>query len=138
MHAKISMFVNCCRRDIANLGVIYRAVTRRGPSKLWDFFQLDTSARRTSPRWNFHRFRVLDPYRSLQRDYINRSALGFVSLFNLLPDCVFINGEEKLPISVKSFQSKLTSLLRFVCGINERWQELFCSRQLLTGHVLHT
>ena len=27
----------CSRRDIANLGIIYRAVTRRGPKKLWKF-----------------------------------------------------------------------------------------------------
>ena len=95
-----------------NSGIIYRAVTRRGPNKLWKFFTLDTVARRSSPRWNFHRYQVADTYRSLHRDYVNRSTLGYVAIFNLLPDVVFVFDDEKLPISVQSFQTNLTRLLR--------------------------
>ena len=125
------------RRDIANLGVIYRAVLRRGPKKLWKFFALDSTSRRTSPRFSFHRYQVLDSYRELHRDYINRSTLGYVSVFNLLPDACFIMDGEQLPISVKTFQQNLTNLLRFVCRIDDGWQDLFSPRLPLTGHLLH-
>ena len=127
----------CARRDIANLGIIFRAVTRRGPKKLWPFFTLDNASRRSSPRWRFHRFQVADTYRALNRDYINRSTLGYIGIFNLLPDVVFVDEDGHLPISVQSFQRNLTRLLRTVSVSEILWQELFSPRSPLVGHVLH-
>ena len=126
------------RRDIANLGVVYRPVLRRGPRKLWPFFTLDNSSRRSSPRFSFHRYQVLDRYRELHRDHINRSTLGYISIFNALPDACFVMEGEQLPISVKAFQQNLTRLLRLVCRIDDGWQELFSPRLPLTGHLLHS
>ena len=126
----------CARRDISNLGIIYRALTRRGPKKLWNLFHLDTQVRRTSPRWQIHRYQARDDYRCLHREYLNRSTFGYVSVFNLLPDAVFVFGDEKLPISVKCFQQNLTRLLRFVSGIEDCWYELFSPRAALSSHLL--
>ena len=78
-----------------------------------------------------------DRYRELHRDYINRSTLGYISVFNILPDCVFVVAGEKLPISVKDFQHNLTCLLRFVSSIDDNWHELFSPRMPLVGHLLH-
>jgi len=135
--AKCNLAPLSCRRDIANLGVIYRAVIRRGPKLLWKFFTLDAGSRRTSPRFSFHKYQVRDRYRELHRDYINRSTLGYISVFNILPDCVFVMAGEKLPISVKDFQHNLTCLLRFVSSIDDNWHELFSPRMPLVGHLLH-
>ena len=125
------------RRDIANSGVVYRAVLRRCPKKLHKFFVLDTSVLRSSPRFSFHKYQVSDPYRELHRDYVNRSTLGYISIFNLLPDVCFVMDGEQLPISVKAFQQNLTSLLRLACRVDDGWQQLFSSRLPLTGHLLH-
>ena len=101
-----------CRRDISNLGIIYRAITKRGPKKLWKFFKLDNTSRRTSPRWNFHRYQISDVYRNLHRDYINRSTFGYIQVFNLLPDVVFMMEGEQIAISVKDLQRNLNNLLK--------------------------
>ena len=127
----------CCRRDISNLGIIYRAVLRRGLQQLWKFFKLDSTSRRTSPRWSFHRYQLLDEYRSLHRDYINRSTLGYVSVFNLLPDAVFVMEGETLPLSVQFFQRNLSHFLKLVSLENELWQELFSARFSLVTHLLN-
>ena len=67
---------------------------------------------------------------------MNRSTLGYISVFNLLPDCVFVVAGAKLPISVKDFQSNLASFLRFVCSIDGDWAELFSARVPLSSHLL--
>jgi len=78
-----------CRRDIASSGIIYRAITNRGPAQFRKFFQLEALPRRLSPRWRTHAFQVLDATTHLHRDYINRSTFGYVRIFNILPEIVF-------------------------------------------------
>ena len=63
-------------------------------------------------------------------------TLGYISVFNLLPDCVFVVAGAKLPISVKDFQSNLASFLRFVCSIHGEQAELFSARVPLSSHLL--
>ena len=126
-----------CRRDISNLGIIYRAITKRGPKKLWKFFKLDITARRTSPRWNIHRYQISDVYRNLHRDYINRSTFGYIHIFNLLPDAVFIMEGETLPISLKDFQRNLSNLLKMASLNVDNWEELYSSRMPFVSHVLN-
>ena len=102
-----------CRRDIANLGIIFRAVTKRGPHQLRSLFRLSGSSLRSSPRRPSHRFQVIDATRVLCRDYLDRSTFGYVAVFNLLPECVFHTEDDAVfPISVNSFQSNLTSRLK--------------------------
>ena len=66
------------RRDMANLGILYRVVTRRGPRQLQELFMLDRNVRRSSPRRDVHRFQIVDETRDLHRDYLNRSTFGYV------------------------------------------------------------
>ena len=47
-------------------------------TKLWHFFTLDNTSQRTSPRWHIHLYQFSDPYQALQKDYINRSTLGYI------------------------------------------------------------
>ena len=88
------------------------------------------------PRWHFHRYQLNDTYRALHRDYINRSVLGYVSIFNLLPDVVFVYEDEQIPISVQSFQKNRTRFLRFVSCLDGCWLELFYPRAPLANHLL--
>ena len=44
------------RRDIANLGIIYRAALHQGPRQLQALFRLDGRFLRTSPRSQTHEF----------------------------------------------------------------------------------
>ena len=82
-------------------------------------------------------YQVRDGCRELHRDYINRSTFGYISIFNLLPDCVFVRDGVKLPISISDFQHNLTCLLKLVCSIDDNWHELFSARMPLVGHLLH-
>ena len=99
-----------CRRDIANLGIIFRAITRRGPKQLRLLFKLSCSHTRSSPRFPSHRYQVLDEIRNLNRDYLDRSTYGYIAIFNMLPECMFHCDEQVLPISVSEFQSNLNKL----------------------------
>ena len=125
-----------CRRDIANLGIIYRSITNRGPLQLRKIFRLDTSTRRTSPRWCSHRFQTRDDTSFLHRDYINRSTYGYVRIFNLLREDVLDVGDYDGPIPVVNFQRNLTQLLKLASHETERWEEIFSPRYALLGHVL--
>ena len=114
------------RRDIANLGVIFRAITKRGPHQLRFFFKLSLSTSRSSPRRPSHRYQVIDATRALNQDYFDRSTFAYVAVFNLLPECVFyLDGDEVFPISVSSFQSNLNVFLRGASNELEGWEDLF-------------
>ena len=127
----------CCRRDIANLGIVYRAAMRRGPKQLQKLFVLDASSlRRVSPRHAVHRFQVRDNYRCLHRDYINRSTFGYVGVFNLLPEVVFYDPEFDVPIPVSNFQKNLTRLIKLASENVDHWYEVFSPRVALYNHVL--
>ena len=92
------------RRDMANLGIIYRALLRQGPRQLQALFRFDARERRTSPRWQVHQYQVLDETRCLNCDFLNRSTFGYVAIFNLLPSVVFHSVEFDSPIPVKDFK----------------------------------
>ena len=124
------------RRDIANLGIILRAISGRGPAHFKRFFVRDFNQRRRTPRRSFHRFQVLDSYRSLQRDYINRSTLGYISTFNLLPERVFEH-EDLGIISVSDFQHNLSSLAKEMMIDMEDWDSLYSPRLPIAHHPLN-
>ena len=60
-----------------------------------------------------------------------------MSVFNLLPDAVFVMEGEKLPLSVQLFQRNLSHFLKLVSLENELWQELFSARFSLVTHLLN-
>ena len=124
------------RRDIANLGLIYRAILRQGPRQLRDLFQLDHSAVRSSPRFVKHLFQVVDATRDLHREYLDRSTFGYVAIFNLLPPVMFHSQEYDQPIPVKEFQRNLTKLLRLSSHVEVFWPNLFNPRFELHNHLI--
>ena len=84
------------RRDVAMLGIIHRSVLRLGCQHLHKFFVVDANPPRSHLRR--HSFQLVDPYNDLHRDYINRSVLGYVWVYNLLPQKI-VNSK-----TVKTFQ----------------------------------
>ena len=102
------------RRDMANLGIIYRALLRQGPRQLQGLFRVDIRDRRSSRRRQMHEFQVLDETRCLNRDYLDRSTFGYVAIFNLLPAVVFHSVEFESPIPVKEFQKNLNNLVKYM------------------------
>ena len=125
-----------CRRDIANLGIIFRAITRRGPKQLRLLFKLSCSHTRSSPRFPSHRYQVLDEIRNLNRDYLDRSTYGYIAIFNMLPECMFHCDEQVLAISVSDFQSNLNKLLKIVSHELDEWYGVFSPRTTIHDHVL--
>ena len=121
---------------MANLGVIYRAILRRGPKQLQQLFQRDISSRRSSPRFVCHNFQVIDNTRNLHRDFLDRSTFGYVAIFNLLPQAVFESSEFDQPIPVKEFQRNLNNLLKFVSRIEVYWANMFSPRFELYNHLI--
>ena len=123
-----------CRRDIANLGIIYRAILKLGPPPLQNFFVLCDLTRRSTPLHQQNRFFLLDSYHRRNRDYVNRSVLGYVSVFTLLPDHVFTD-ETHTTARVKIIQQNLARLLKSCLSLN-CWRELYSARKGLAHHPL--
>ena len=112
------------RRDIAALGVIHRAVLHKGPAHFQAFFCLDPAPPRQSKRFPCHDRQVADPYWSLSRDYIRRSTLGYIWVYNFLPGIVV------KATSVKSFQRELNSTLKYVAATGyDDWETLYSPLQ---------
>ena len=79
---------------------------------------------------------MIDDTRNLGRDYLDRSTLGYVAVFNILPECVFHYDEHELPITVSQFQSNLNVLLKSASNDLDGWEGLFCPRATIFDHLL--
>ena len=114
----------CVRRDIANLGIIHRSLPGKGPEHFHSFFVLDNSSQYYGTRSRSPHARYLrDPYRGMGRDYLNRGLLGYIAVYNLLPDFA-IEARD-----VKTFQSRLSRMLKdYVREGNEDWSYLYSAR----------
>ena len=114
----------CVRRDIANLGIIHRSLLGKGPKHFHSFFVLDNSSQYYGTRSRSRHTRYLrDPYRDMGRDYVNRSLLGYIAVYNLLPDFA-IEARD-----VKTFQSRLSRILKdYVRQGNKDWSYLYSAR----------
>ena len=84
------------RRDMAVLGVIHRAAIGHGPSQLRQLFPLMV----VRPM-GVHERQILDLTTEFSQEYIQRSALGYVKVYNALRP-VFVEAS-----SAKSFQRGL-------------------------------
>ena len=74
------------RRDIAALGLIHRTLLGLGPVHFQEWFRLDDTVRRHSLRLGArHNRQLSDPFRPLGRDYLNRSIVGYIKVYNELP-----------------------------------------------------
>ena len=113
------------RRNIAMLGVVWRAVRRKGPPQLWSFFEKVPDRRTTrSSEWHNQQLKTYRDGNHLA--VLRRSVLGLVEVFNLLPPAV-VEGAE----TVKSFQAQLQELT-LEAGKNEadNWKTFFSAGQM--------
>ena len=109
------------RRDIAMLGLIHRTVLAEGPSQFSDFFRRDPN----------HRSKLVDPCLSSRSPLIKRSALGLVSIYNMLPQKVVKSK------SVSAFQHGLQEIVSsFAVAGHPQWSEALSPRIPLTSHPL--
>jgi len=118
------------RRDMSMLGVIHRAVLRKGPPMFHSFFRLDSSS---PPRLaSRHCRHLLDPCNFQDPDYVLHSVLGSVSIYNLLPDSIVRAS------SVKMFQSRLQRMLCtcIASAGGVEWRALYSRRGGLAHHPL--
>ena len=124
------------RRDIAMLGVIHRAALRKGPEQFHKFFaparrSTDTTRTRLEERRREHGRQLLEYRVGTHLNVVRRSALGLVTVYNLLPATV-VHLED-----VKDFQRALQELLkeRATEGC-EDWAQTFSPRLPLHRHPL--
>ena len=115
------------------LGIIHRSVLGRGPPQLRSLFELqerDCSVRQTRLGAGRRRLQVTE-FEGKQ-DYVRRSLLGLISMYNLLPPHV-VEGNS----TVKSFQGALQHLImqRAIAGCPD-WQDTLSPRLPLAGHPL--
>ena len=120
------------RRDMAMLGMIHRTVLGRGPPQLEQFFLHDLAAparaTRVTRRHHHHLREWVD---GRQLEVVKRSALGSVSVYNLLPQAIVDAS------SVPIFQSKLQSLLKHLAATQvPEWERLFSPRLPFHSHIL--
>ena len=122
------------RRDIAMLGVIHRAALGLGPVQLQRFFRRAREGVVVARTRLQHRRRPrqLVEYRDGQHtEYLKRSALGLVSVYNLLPATVVVVD------CVSVFQGALQALVKErALASCEDWQDTLSPRIDLWRHPL--
>ena len=123
------------RREIAMLGLIHRAAIGKGPAQLMRFFHWHGQEKtcNVQTRWQASRHSSgLHEYRNGHHtDYLKRSALGLVSVYNLLPKDIL----DMLDIS--KFQGALQDLVKtYATRGDAQWQKLLSPRWDLTSHPL--
>jgi hypothetical protein len=113
------------RRDIAMLGVIHRTVIGAGPTHFKDFFCLDTSLPTRYVRHR-HSKHLLDPCLGGRcPNYLSKSILGLIAVYNLLPDYVVKAS------SVKLFQTNLSDLVKYLAVTGyEEWKSCLNRRSI--------
>ena len=116
------------RRDMAMLGVIHRAVLRKGPSHFFHYFNLAPPTRFLRRRHSRH---LIDLRQARSLCMYNNSVIGLIWVYNILPSSIV-----KLN-TVRDFQSALQDLLKSVAtsGLYE-WQVLFSPRRPIHAHPL--
>ena len=86
------------RRDIAMLGLIQRTILGKGPSRFSAFVHCDAQNSR----------KLIDPRRTCKCPLISRSALGLVTIYNMLPNSVTC--EKSVSVFQKGLQDIKVSL----------------------------
>ena len=121
------------RRDIAMLGIIHRAALGKGPAQLQSFFQQEMfcAPLRTRLQSSRHQWQLQEYRDGHHTEYLSRSILGLVTVYNLLPFGVVATSE------VSKFQASLQNLVkeRALAGC-ERWAELLSPRIETWQHPL--
>ena len=123
------------RRDVAMLGLIHRAALKKGPEQFHELFYEERRVKRPSTRLEERRRkhgRQLKEYRAgTHLNVLRRSALGLVTVYNLLPEALVRLTE------VKDFQKALQDLVKTRAreGCDD-WHLTFSPRLPLHTHPL--
>ena len=121
-----------CRRDMAMLGLIHRAVLKKGSEHFQRFFyQEETRKLGTRLAAGRHKKQLADYRKCRFLEILRRSALGLVAVYNLLPPELVATG------TVREFQTQLQNYLtsRAVRGCHD-WKDTFSPRVPLWRHHL--
>ena len=120
------------RRDIAMLGMLHRAVLRRGPSHFWQWAVRDSSDLRRSARQQRNTERPVVEVPGACRLRIGRHSLfGLVPVYNMLPNIIV-----REP-TVQGFQRALTDLTKACARSGSPWwPHLFSNRLDFLSHPL--
>ena len=118
------------RRDIAALGLIHRTVLGKGPAHFQKWFFLDTTvpAYNTRLQERKHSKHLYEHARGSHTEFLKRSLLGQVRVYNRLPQDTVNAG------SVKKFQKKLQdelkqqALLQDFSGLRGPWRNHYSVR----------
>ena len=122
------------RRDIAILGIIHRSIIGQGPPMFAHFFRLSLFLASSRPfRFSApaHNRQLRDSCNVSSPDYVLRSPLGGVRLYNILPQAIVHQ------TSVHDFQQCLQAFLcsRIRAG-DAQWRTLLSWRQPFAFHPL--
>ena len=123
-----------CRRDMAMLAVVHRAVLKEGPEQLWKFFEVRENQTQHNTRFSERRHtRHLKEHRKGRfLEILRRSALGLVGVYNLLPESIVFQP------TTKDFQTELTKLLKNRASSGrEDWKNTFSPRVPMWRHPLN-
>ena len=119
------------RRNIAMLGLIHRTVLGHGPEHFKQWFYREDVVNRTTTRFKRHRFRLHEYIDGLQLAVVKRSALGLVSIYNMLPAEIM---EAK---TVKCFQGLLQDLAKDCASRSlPQCDSIYSTRHMLHAHPL--
>ena len=119
------------RRDIAMLGLIHRTVLGQGPEHFKQLFYREDAVNRTTTRFKRHRFKLHEHINGRQLAVVKRSALGLVSIYNMLLTEIV---EAK---NVKCFQGLLQDLARDCASRSHpQWDSIYSTRHMLHTHPL--
>ena len=120
------------RRDIAMLGLIQRSVLGLGPAHFQQFFKLaaNRTERFTRRRSDLHKWQLVDE-RNNMLEIGRRSALGLISIYNMLPQSIV---ESR---TVAAFQSGLQEMVKAeALSGNVMWRQTLSPRLSLLTHPL--
>ena len=119
------------RRNIAMLGVVHRCTLGRAPSSIAALFRPGSRPARSTRVTRSHSRPVEDLTGVLRQDYISRSALGYATVYNVLPERVV------QAATTKEFQRMLQNLVidRAKAGC-EDWQTTLSQLTPASNHPL--
>ena len=115
------------RRHITCLEVIHRAILRKGSPHFWHWLVLNTAQHLSSSRR--HRRCLKEICAATSPDYLKRSLVGMIKIYNMLPEWAISI------CSVKEFQSALQKLVITQVG-RYGWIYLFDPKHSFIDHPL--
>ena len=120
------------RRDIAMLGLIHRTVLGQRPEHFKQWFYREDVANRTTLRFKRHRLRLHEYVNGQQLAVVKRSALGFDSIYNMLPTEIVEAND------VKCFQGLLQDLAKDCASRSHPLWDYIYIYIYSTWHKLHS